>query len=78
MLDKLIDWAICTLLWGGVIFMGIMIATALSGCTMTDPSQWRPEQHMMMSRNCRIVCQPGQVRKYDSLDGSCMCMRQEK
>lgn len=72
MLDKLIDYAIHTLLWGAVIFMGIAIATAFTGC-MTDPSQWRPGDHMMMARNCRVVCRPGEVKRYDSMDGSCEC-----
>lgn len=61
------------LLWLLLIGIGVLAAVAVTACTLSDPSQWRPEQHMMMSRNCRVVCRPGTVRTYDSMDGSCSC-----
>lgn len=51
----------------------ILIAATLTGCTVTDPSQWRPEYHTIMSRNCRVVCYPGTVYQYSSMDGACTC-----
>lgn len=63
-----------------IIFLVIVSAFSvlLVSCTLTDPSQWRPEQHMMVSRNCRVVCRPGLVLRYDSMDGSCECQPTQK
>lgn len=69
---RLSNIAIALLCWAGVLLLGVLLATAVTGC-MTDPSQWRPIDHMQMSRNCRVVCRPGEVRRYDSMDGSCEC-----
>lgn len=74
MLDRLIDGAIATLLWGGVIIMGLLIAMAITSCTPMDPSQWKPIEHVSVQRSCRVACHPGQMLRYDSMDGSCTCM----
>lgn len=70
---RLSNMVITVLLWSGVIALGVLIAAAVTSCVLSDPSQWRPEQHMLMSRNCRVVCRPGYVLRYDSMDGSCEC-----
>jgi hypothetical protein len=44
----------------------------VSGC-ITDPSMWRPDEHIAVSRNCRVVCHKTGVKRYDALDGSCTC-----
>ncbi len=74
-LDKLIESAFYAILWGAIILLGTLIALGLTACVATDPSQWRPDQHMYMERSCRVMCRPGQVLEYDSMDGSCKCMR---
>jgi hypothetical protein len=51
----------------------VLIIAALTGCTLSDPSQWRPGSHIKMSRNCRVVCYPGTVYQYDAMAGSCRC-----
>jgi hypothetical protein len=51
----------------------LLLANLLTGCVLSDPSQWRPESHVLMSRNCRVVCYPGTVYTYDSMSGACTC-----
>lgn len=54
------------------MLIGILLLQA--GC-LTDPSQWSPEHHMLMSRNCRVACYPRGLSRYSSMDGSCECLR---
>jgi hypothetical protein len=49
-----------------------VVGLALSGC-VRDPSMWRPEEHISVARNCRVVCHKTGVKRYDALDGSCTC-----
>lgn len=55
-----------------LMLIGILLLQA--GC-LTDPSQWSPEHHMLMSRNCRVACYPRGLSRYSSMDGSCECLR---
>lgn len=64
----LVMWLLAIAMWGLV----------LTGCTPMDPSQWRPIEHVSLQRSCRVACHPGQMYKYDSMDGSCTCMLRRK
>jgi hypothetical protein len=45
----------------------------LSGCVSFGPSEWRPDQHVMVMRQCKISCHPGRMQTYDAIDGTCSC-----
>ena len=48
-----------------------------SGCVSLGPSDWRPEQHAVVMRVCKVACHPGRMLRYDSTDGSCECRNKE-
>lgn len=50
----------------------LLLALTIPGC-ITDPSMWRPEDHIAVARNCRVVCHKTGVKRYEALDGSCTC-----
>lgn len=56
-------------------FVLLTLVLLVTGCVGTDPSAWRPEMHLQMGKACRVVCYPGMVKQYSSMDGSCSCQR---
>lgn len=54
-----------------LIYIGAVLV--MSSSCMRDPSMWSPEDHIRVSRSCRVVCHATGVKKYDSMDGSCEC-----
>jgi hypothetical protein len=54
-------------------FAVTLAACTAAGCVSAGPSDWSPLNHMQVMRQCRNLCHPHGVRKYDPMDGSCAC-----
>lgn len=57
------------------MYLYIILFTLLTGCVSMSPSDWRPESHVAVMRQCRVSCYPAGMTKYDAMDGSCQCSR---
>lgn len=52
------------------IFVAVMV---LESCMSIGPSDWRPDQHVLMMKECKVLCHPAAVKAYDPIDGECSC-----
>lgn len=51
----------------------LLACIALTSCVSMGPSDWRPDQHVMVMRQCKLSCHPGRMQAYDAIDGTCSC-----